>query len=292
MIINNLKKKLTSGGYYFPIEILQPREAVKLNLYYKKAKKNLNGNLKFEHKFKSHLLFQKLNQLIFNKTMLDIAEKIIGPNILCWNSIIFYKKKKSKSFVGWHEDKSYWYLENNNILSFSIALTKSTLENGCLKFLKSKRKVGYEIKNPKYNMLARGQNAILDKKDLSENIELSPGQACMFSQDAVHGSGTNNSNNERVLIAIRYISTNNKTTKNHQSATLVRGVDNFNYYKSEPIPSKDFDPICVSYHQRLMSKQTQIFAKFKLKKLNLGFLSLIVKLKFVRYIYYLIHRKI
>jgi hypothetical protein len=177
-------------------------------------------------------------------------------------------------------------------LSFSIALTKSNLENGCLKFLKSKRKVKYEIKNPKNNMLARGQNAILNKKDYFENIELSPGQACMFSQDAVHGSGSNNSSNERVLLAIRYIATNNKTRKNHQSATLVRGEDKYNYYEPEPIPSKDLDPICVSFHQKLMSKQTQIFAKFKLKKFNLGFLSIFVKLKFVRFIYYLINKKI
>lgn len=291
--IDEIKKKLSLGGYYFPIEILKPEDAINLGNYYKEIKKKyVSHNLVFEHKFKSHLLFEKINQLIFNKKILDIVEKIIGPNILCWNAILFYKKRNSKNFVGWHEDKSYWYLDNDNILSFSIALTESNLKNGCLKFLKLKRKVQYEIKNPKLNMLARGQNAILHNTDHYEDVVLSPGQACLFRQDAVHGSGVNKSDKERILLAIRYISTDNRTKKNHTSATLVRGVDNFNYYEHEPIPSKDFDPQCILYHQKLMSKQTQVFAKFKLDRFNLGFLSFIVRFKFIRYIYYLINNKI
>ena len=293
MDISDIKKRLLSAGYYFPIKIIQPSDAINLSNYYNEIKeKHVFNNLIFEHKFKSHLIFKKINRFIFNKTMLDIAENIIGPNILCWNSIIFYKKKKSKNFVGWHEDKSYWHLENNNILSFSIALTESNLDNGCLKFLKSKRKVQYEIKDPKLNMLARGQNALLYKTDFFDNIELDPGQACLFGQDAVHGSGINKSNKERILLAIRYISTNNRTRNNHTSATLVRGVDNYNYYEHEPIPSKDFDPLCVLFHDKLMSKQAQVFAKFKLNKFKLGFLSILVKSKFARYLYYLLNKKI
>ena len=45
---------------------------------------------------------------------------------------------------------------------FSIALSNSKTENGCLKFLKKKRSVEYEILKSKENMLARGQNAILN----------------------------------------------------------------------------------------------------------------------------------
>ena len=160
------------------------------------------------------------------------------------------------------------------------------------KIFKIKKKVKYEIKDPKFNMLARGQNAILNKNDLSENIELSPGQSCLFRQDAVHGSGVNESNNDRLLLAIRYISTNNKTKKNHKSATLVRGVDKFNYYEHEPIPIKDFDLKCLLFHEKLMSKQSQVFAKYKLQKYKLSFAKSLVASKFIRYFYYQINKKI
>ena len=56
----------------------------------------MQKNLILEHKFKTHLLFKEINELIRNKEILDVAEKFIGPNILCWNSIIFYKKRKVK----------------------------------------------------------------------------------------------------------------------------------------------------------------------------------------------------
>ena len=32
--------------------------------------------------------------------MLDIAEKFLGPNILCWNTILFYKKQILKILLG------------------------------------------------------------------------------------------------------------------------------------------------------------------------------------------------
>lgn len=285
--------KLNDGGYLYPIKVLETKDALDLSHYYNQTKnKIMKRNLILEHKFKSHLIFKRINDLIRNKKMLDIAEKIIGPNILCWNSIIFYKKKNSKTFVGWHEDKTYWNLDNDKVLTFSIALSNSTIKNGCLKFLKKKRKVNYEILKSNYNMLARGQNAILSEDDEFEEIELNPGESCIFRQDAVHGSGENNSDEDRFLLAIRYIATDNKTRKNHTSATLVRGTDEHNFYDHEPTPLEDFDKKSMKYHQKLMSKQTQVFAEYKLKKYKLNFLSFLVKIPFVRYIYYCLAKKI
>ncbi len=289
----DIKVNLTDGGYNFPVKILETKEAFDLNNYYQEKKNKVKSkNLIFEHKFKAHLIFKKINELINNKKILDIVEKFIGPNILCWNSIIFYKKKYSKTFVGWHEDKTYWNLDNDKVLTFSIALSNSKIENGCLKFLKKKREVDYEILKSKDNMLARGQNAILNDSDNYENIELKPGEACIFGQDAVHGSGENHSSEDRFLLAIRYISTDNKTKNNHTTATLVRGIDNYNYYEPEPFPKKDFDEQCVTFHQKLMAKQTEIFAKYKLKKFRLSFLSFMVRIPYLRYLYYRLNKKI
>jgi len=41
-----------------------------------------------------------------------------------------------------------------------------------------------------------------------------------------------------------------------------------------------------------MAKQTEIFAKFKLKKFKLSFLSFLIKLQIIRYFYYLLTNKI
>ena len=289
----DIKIELNKGGYFFPFKIMNESEAINLSTYYHKVKKSYaKKNLILEHKFKTHLLFKEINELIRNKEILDVAEKFIGPNILCWNSIIFYKKSKSKNYVGWHEDKTYWNLDNNRIITFSIALSNSTISNGCLRFLKEKRKVDYEFNNSKYNLLARGQSAILNKSDEYDDVQLKPGESCIFGQDAVHGSGKNNSDEDRFLLAIRYISTDNKTEKNHTSATLVRGIDEHKFYEHEPTPQKDFDIECLKFHQKLMSKQTEIFAKYKLNRFKISFLSFLVRYPLIRYIYYLINKKI
>ena len=72
-----------------------------------------------------------------------------------WLEILFFKPKYSKKFVGWHEDKTYWKLKNNKVLTFSIAITESLPENGCLKILHERRKVEYKINDTRNNMLAR-----------------------------------------------------------------------------------------------------------------------------------------
>ena len=46
------------------------------------------------------------------------------------------------------------------------------------------------------------------------------------------------------------------------------------------------------YHQKLMANQTEVFAKFKLNNYKLSFLSFIVRSPLVRYIYYLLNKKI
>ena len=294
MDIDTIKNSLINKGYFFPIRILTEKDALELKDYFYKVKDEMpNNSLKFEFKFKSHLILKKVNDLLFDDKITRLAKEIIGPNILCWNSIIFFKKSRSKNFVGWHEDKTFWNLKNDNIVTFSIALSKSNKENGCLKFVKNKREVNYDYNFTKNNMLARGQNAIIDDNEEIEHAELNPGECSIFKQDAIHGSEPNNSNNDRILLALRFISPDNFTQKdNHMSATLVQGIDNFRLYESEPRPLKDFDENSVNFHQKLMKKQTEVFAKFKLKKFKISFLSFLVRFRKIRYFYYLLTNKI
>ncbi len=286
-MISNIKKNLISNGFTFPIKILDEETADNIYKEYRQDILQIKSErLKFEHKFKSHLIFPWMTKLVNNIKIIEIAKEILGENILCWNSIIFFKKANTNNFVGWHEDKTYWQLKNDNVITFSLALTKSNKKNGCLKILKNKRKVIYETKDIKNNMLARGQNAIISKNEDFNYIELNPGECSIFNQDVVHGSDPNNSMDDRMLVALRYISTDNFTKNNHTTGYLVSGVDKYNFYKKEPIPNKKFDKKCLKFHDKIMAKQANIFAYYKLKKYYLSFLSKLLTLNFMRGIYY------
>ena len=286
-MIQNITQELKKSGYCFPVKIFEAIEAEQLlNEYYSSLKMIKSQRLKFESKFKSHLIFKWVNNLIRNENILKIAREHLGNDILCWNSIIFDKPANSKKFVGWHEDKTFWKLKNNNILTFSIAITESTKDNGCLKILSKRRNVKYTERDIKNNMLARGQDAIVDDKEEFRYVILKPGECSIFEQDVIHGSDPNLSNKNRLLVAIRFITPDNATSANHTSATLVSGKDNFNFYQEEPIPRYNFDDSCLQFHKKLMSKQAKIFAKHKLDKLKLGFISGVVSSGIVRALYY------
>ena len=53
----------------------------------------------------------------------------------------------------------------------------------------------------------------------------------------VHGSEPNRSNDRRIGLAIRYIPTDLKQLKVRDSATLVRGVDNYGHFDTSRGPS-------------------------------------------------------
>jgi len=282
-ILNSFNKK----GYHFPIDLLNEQSNFYYHKYINCIEKIKKGSLKFEHKFKSHLIFKWVNDLMRCEKILSIVKPILGNDILCWNSILFFKPKKTEYFVGWHEDKTYWELKNDNIVTVSIALSESNPENGCLKILTKKiDNITYKITRPRFNILARGQEAIIDEKEEFDYITLKSGQCAIFNQKSVHGSGPNRSDNDRLLLAFRYITPDNSTKMNHKSASIISGKDNYGFYEQEPIPNQDFQIDCVEFHQKLMAKQAMIFGKSKLKKFNLDFLTSILKFDFVRGFYY------
>ena len=60
--------KLNDGGYLYPIKVLETKDALDLSHYYNQTKnKIMKRNLILEHKFKSHLIFKRINDLIRNK---------------------------------------------------------------------------------------------------------------------------------------------------------------------------------------------------------------------------------
>ena len=288
---NNNKTQIVNAfrdkGYYFPIDLFTGKGSYYYDKYIDSIKKIKKSSLKYEHKFKTHLIFKWVNDLMRDEKILSLVRPILGNNILCWNSIFFYKPKHTEYFVGWHEDKTYWQLKNDNIVTVSIALSESNIENGCLKIIRRKIKdVSYTTKRPKFNMLARGQDAKIHESEEFDFVKLKTGQCAIFSQDTIHGSGPNISNEDRLLLAFRYLSPENSTKLNHKTASLVSGKDDYGFYQNEPIPNYDFEKNCVKFHENLMAKQATVFGKDKLKKFKLDFLSPVFRSSFVRGFYY------
>ena len=295
----SLKSKFFDTGYLKEIKIFEPNEVLKIATQYESFinEKNLSNAEAVEHKSKTHLYFEWANQIIKNEKIINIVKEIIGENLYCWNSLIFYKSPRSNKFVSMHQDQNYWGIKHDKALTVSLALTDSTLDNGCLKILPYSHKENFLHENyeSRDNMLARGQSITLDieKKNSLDNIELNAGECCIFHGNIVHGSGKNNSLKSRFLFSMRFLTTDNMVNKKlyYNDATLVSGLDNFNFFKPEPHLS---DTISIKnlreLHKKILISQFSKYLLIKLKfKFILKILMFFFKNDFLRgYLYRLI----
>ena len=83
--------------------------------------------------------------------MLDIVEKILGPNILLYNVTYIIKEPKTKSHVSWHQDLTYWGFSHDDQVSAWLALSESSDLSGAMKMIPGSHKQGeknHEITNP------------------------------------------------------------------------------------------------------------------------------------------------
>ena len=133
----NLRSSFFDKGFVTPIDVLSKEEANSIfNDYNNFLNENdLKNSEIVEHKSKTHLFFPWANKLIFNKKILNCVREILGENFFCWNSLIFYKKPRSSSFVSMHQDQNYWGIQQDKALTVSLALNDSNEKNGCLKIL-------------------------------------------------------------------------------------------------------------------------------------------------------------
>lgn len=58
------------------------------------------------YRYKSHLLFKWLADIVRHPRILDAVEDLIGPDILCWTTHWFVKEAHSPQYVSWHQDSN------------------------------------------------------------------------------------------------------------------------------------------------------------------------------------------
>ena len=212
-----------------------------------------HGQLKGSVRFKSHLLFKWLSQLIRMPTVLDPVEDLIGPNILCWSTDWWIKEAHSKSFVSWHQDSQYWGLDTRRLVTVWVALSPSTAASGCMRVLPGSHEgpdLPHEETFHDDNMLTRGQSIHGIDESKTVNLEVMTGQAAVFAFRIAHASHPNQSDDRRIGLAIRFIPPDARQVRSdHDTAALVRGEDTAGLFQLEPEPAYDFDPVAVEFHR-------------------------------------------
>ena len=198
--------------------------------------------------------------------MLDAVEQVIGPNILVWGSSFFIKEPRNPSFVSWHQDSTYWGLEPPDIVTAWVALSESIHENGAMRVIPGSHKLDQAPHRDTFaadNLLSRGQE-IMVEVDESKAVELplQPGEMSLHHVRLIHGSEANPSAKRRIGFAIRYVPTYvRQAVGMRDSATLVRGVDNYRHFEPERRPEFDMAPAAQAHHAEVMARINQVLMR-------------------------------
>ena len=103
-------------------------------------------------------------------------------------------------------------------------------------------------------MLGRGQNIPGLDESKAVHKELEQGQYSIHKERTAHASFPNNSGKIRIGYSFFLIPPHVKSTLERRSATLVRGVDEYGHWNSDPIPTKEWLPELI---KMMLDQNTQ-----------------------------------
>jgi len=247
-------KQFETDGYVSPIAALSDDEAA----LYEECLKDFLGRVGLPLDpglgHNPHLYLKWVSDLAHHSNVLDAVEDILGPNLLVWRSGFFIKQAHDPRYYAWHQDSAYWGLDSEAVISAWIALTDSTVENGCVRVVAGSHRqpdLPHTIRLERNNNLSHGQSAAVEiPEERVTKLELKRGQISLHHVHLLHGSPGNHSDKLRVGLAVRYIAPHVRRYGWRQSATFVRGIDEHGYFDHEPIPRYDNDPVAVARHKK------------------------------------------
>ena len=210
----------------------------------------------------SHAVCPLASDLCRHPGIVDAAESLLGPDMMAWGVSFFIKEPRDGRVVTWHQDLSYWgFGETSDQVTAWIALTPSTVENGCMRFVAGshrRRFVPHRDTYAENNMLSRGQEIAVEVDEAeATDIVLEPGQISLHHGMLFHSSGPNASAGRRIGVAIRYVNPNARQVDgSKEHALLVRGVDRAQNFIHFAPPRHGFGPSEIALHEEIMGSKT------------------------------------
>ncbi|MCB9232374.1 MAG: phytanoyl-CoA dioxygenase family protein [Bacteroidia bacterium] len=255
-------------GTLFPVPVLSPEEVeyFRENILRMEARAALSDepNLLGE----AHLHFPWAYQLATHPRILDVAEDLLGPDVLVHSTTLFHKKPGQGTYASWHQDGYFMDLSEPEFITLWVAFTDSTPENGCVRVLPGTHKLrhiehGKDNISPQ-NMLGSGLQ-VKQEFDLSQarDVVLKPGELSVHHVFTVHGSDPNNSNQSRMGYVIKLLPARVSQSFPHFEVILARGEDRFGHFDLLKSPPEGDFETCFLRHEA--------FSKdLKARRQNLG----------------------
>ena len=237
-------------GYFFPIGVLSAGQAAHYRTQLEAVERERDGGderiaaAAFRY---SHLVMPFADEITRLPAILEPVKALLGPDLLVWGTTFFVKEARTRDYVSWHQDLTYWDLDDAAEVTAWVALSPATVPSGCMRFIPGSHARGIVPHRDTFaedNMLTRGQE-LGDGVDESRAVDvvLAPGQMSLHHGHIFHGSHANRSDDRRIGLAIRYITPAMRQVSGVKThATLVAGEDRYGHFHLVPPPTELLAP--------------------------------------------------
>ena len=235
--------RYNQDGFIAPIDIISKEEAQALRMDLETAELELSDNPEKLALLKAYpdRLLPLFDRLTRNEKLVSAASAVLGPDLMVWSAGLFIKEKRSSKIVSWHQDLTYWGLDDVAETTCWVALSTANENSGCMKFVPGSHQTKIVPHVDTYsedNLLSRGQEIAVDVDENTAVVAaLVAGQASMHHGLVFHSSGPNTTDDRRIGSAIRYIKPSMKQdTGDRPLVSLVSGRDLFGNFKIADAP--------------------------------------------------------
>lgn len=253
-------------GFVFPLTALNGEEAFGYRQRFEAYEAANGGWYELSKGQKLYLLQTWVAELASHPRVLDAVEDVLGANLFVWGVSLFVKDARTVDYVSWHQDSTYWGLNQPDVVTAWLALSPATPESGCMKMQPGSHKLNqlpHVDTLAKHNLLTRGQEIAVevDEKE-AQLVALQPGQFSLHHVRTVHASEPNRSGDRRIGVAVRYVAPHVRQVSGQKdTAWLVRGEDRFGNFLHERPPAADMDEAARAEHARIMRIRQEILYK-------------------------------
>ena len=262
--MSNWKKQYDKDGYYFPIQAISSSQAFDYRQQLEAAERQVADDpaKKKLMQLQPAAVLDFADEIARLPSIVNPVTEILGDNVLLWNATFFIKEPQSPSFISWHQDLKYWGMDDSHEVTAWLALSNVTTATGCMKFVPGSHKLDMVEHIDTFednNLLSRGQEIAVDvNEDDATHVQLKPGEMSLHHGKLFHGSSPNTTDDRRIGLALRYISTNMQQTADLKPyAKLVAGEDTYGNFRLLDSPNGvlNNDDVAIAYENIKIQEQ-------------------------------------
>ena len=261
-----------ADGFLFPVPALPSETALQYRHELEQIERDwldagLPHPLNTYKRINAHLVMPMVDRIAREPDILNIVERILGPDIMIYSGEFFIKEAGSDHVVSMHQDLTYWGLGAiDGLVTVWVPLSPATKASGCMDFVRASHKnpiLPHEDTFDDRNLLSRGQEVCVEVNDGDKTaIELQPGEISLHHGLTIHGSGPNQSDDRRIACVIRYIRPDMAQLAGQQDfAVLARGEDRYNNFTHVMSPTGYFEPGALELYEEIRRMQAKIMMK-------------------------------